>query len=114
MALGNANASAQARGKNKPVEIKRTKEVVMAKNYNSITSSPVQSSDACRYSESLSETFYHSGARVLPATNDIVYATKRANSKTVVAAGHYRIQVSSSYYNMQVGASGIVSRVTRC
>ena len=49
MALGNANASAQARGKNKPVEIKRTKEVVMAKNYNSITSSPVQSSDACRY-----------------------------------------------------------------
>ena len=35
MALGNANTSAQARGKNKPVVVKRRKEVVMAKNYNS-------------------------------------------------------------------------------
>ena len=114
MALGNANTSAQARGKNKPVEIRRTKEVFTAKNYNSITSSPVQSSDACSYKGSLSETFYHNGARVLPAINDVVYATKRADSRTVVAAGHYRIQISSSYYDMQVGASGIVSRVTRC
>ena len=114
MALGNANSSAQARGKNKPILVKRRKEVVMAKNYSSITSSPVQSSAACRYSGSLSETFYHNGARVLPATNDVVYATKRADSRTVVAAGHYRIQISSSYYNMEVGASGIISRVTRC
>jgi len=114
MALGNANTSAQARGKNKPVEIRRTKEIFTAKNYNAITSSPVQSSAACRYSGSLSETFYHNGARVLPATNDVVYATKRADSRTVVAAGHYRIQISSSYYNMEVGASGIISRVTRC
>ena len=36
MALGNANSSAQSRGKNKPVIVKRRKEVVTAKNYRSI------------------------------------------------------------------------------
>ncbi len=35
MALGNANGSSQSRGKNKPVIVKRRKEVVMAKDYNS-------------------------------------------------------------------------------
>tara|TARA_R110002012_G_scaffold108049_2_gene250362 strand:- start:1148 stop:1495 length:348 start_codon:yes stop_codon:yes gene_type:complete len=114
MALGNSNSAAQARGKNKPVEIRRTKEIFTAKNYSSITSSPVQSSAACRYSGSLSETFYHNGARALPATNDIIYSTKRADSRTVVAAGHYKIQISSSSYSIQVGSSGIVSRVDSC
>ena len=114
MALGNANSSAQARGKNKPILVRRRKEVVMAKDYNSITSSPVQSSAACRYSGSLSETFYHNGARALPATNDIIYSTKRADSRTVVAAGYYKIQISSSSYSIQVGSSGIVSRVDSC
>ena len=114
MALGNANSSAQARGKNKPILVRRRKEVVIAKNYNSITSSPVQSSAACRYSGSLSETFYHNGARALPATNDVIYSTKRADSRTVVAAGHYKIQISSSSYSVQVGSSGIVARVDSC
>ena len=114
MALGNANSSAQARGKNKPLLVRRRKAVFMAKNSSSITSSSVQSSAACRYSGSLSETFYHTGARALPATNDIIYSTKRADSRTVVAAGHYKIQISSSSYSIQVGSSGIVSRVDSC
>jgi hypothetical protein len=114
MALGNANSSAQARGKNKPVEIRRTKEIFTAKNYNAITSSPVQSSSACRYAGSLSETFYHNGSSASPATNDVVYSTKRADSRTVVAAGHYKIQISSSYYSVQVGSSGVVARVDSC
>jgi hypothetical protein len=114
MALGNANTSAQARGKNKPVIVKRRKEVVMAKGYNSFASSTVQASNACRSGGSLSETFYHNGNRLLPATNDVVYSTRRANPRGVLEAGHYKILIGSRNYNMQVGSSGVVSAVNAC
>ena len=114
MALGNANSSAQSRGKNKPILVKRRKEVVMAKDYNSFTSSPTQASDACRFGGSLSETFYHNGARALPAANDVVYSTRRANSRGVVEAGHYKIVIAGRNYNMEVGRSGVVSAVNGC
>ena len=114
MALGNANTSAQARGKNKPVIVKRRKEVVMAKGYNSFASSTVQTKNACSLEVSLSKTFYHNGARALPAANDVVYSTRRANSRGVVEAGHYKIVIAGRNYNMEVGRSGVVSAVNGC
>tara|TARA_B110001450_G_scaffold194002_1_gene182297 strand:- start:569 stop:916 length:348 start_codon:yes stop_codon:yes gene_type:complete len=114
MALGNANTTAQARGKNKSVIVKRRKEVVMAKGYNSFTSSPTQASNACRFGESLSETFYHNGAAALPASDDVVYLTRRADPRGIVEAGHYKILVGGRNYNMQIGESGVVSAVTAC
>ena len=114
MALGNANSSAQSRGKNKPILVKRRKEVVMAKGYNSFASSAMQASNACRFSGSLGETFYHNGSRTLPAANDVVYSTRRANPRGVLEAGHYKIVIGGRNYNMQVGSSGAVSAVTGC
>jgi len=114
MSLGSANTSAQARGKNKPVKVKRSKEVKLAKGYNSFTSSTVQANNACRSGGSLSETFYHNGNRLLPATNDVVYSTRRANPRGVLEAGHYKILIGSRNYNMQVGSSGVVSAVNAC
>jgi len=114
MALGNANTSAQSRGKNKPVIVRRRKEVVAAKGYSSFTSSPMQARNACRYSESLSETFYHSGSRALPAENDVVYLARRADSRAVPEEGHYKILVGGRNYNMQLGSSGAVTAVDAC
>ena len=114
MALGNANSSAQSRGKNKPILVKRRKEVVMAKNYNSVTCSPVQASNACSFRESLSETFYHSGKSALPSRSDVVYSTKRANPRGVLEAGNYKILVGGANYNMEIAANGVVSRVDAC
>jgi len=114
MALGNANSSAQSRGKNKPILVKRRKEVVMAKNYNSLTSSPMQASDACRFRGSLSETFYHSGSSALPSRSDVVYSARRANSRGVLEAGNYKILVGGANYNMVIAANGVVSRVDVC
>tara|TARA_R110002020_G_scaffold356756_1_gene569285 strand:+ start:659 stop:1006 length:348 start_codon:yes stop_codon:yes gene_type:complete len=114
MALGNANTTAQARGKNKSVIVKRRKEVVMAKGYNSFSSSPMQASNACRFGGSLGETFYHNGSRTLPAANDVVYSTRRANPRGVLEAGHYKIVIAGRNYNMQVGNSGVVSAVDGC
>ena len=114
MALGNANTTAQARGKNKPVIVKRRKEVVAARGYNSFSSSTVQTRNACGFRGSLTETFYHNGRNVLPAVNDIVYSTRRANPRGVVEAGHYKIVIGGGNHNMQVGSSGVVSAVDRC
>ena len=114
MALGNANTSAQSRGKNKPILVKRRKEVVIAKDYNSFSSSPMQASNACRFGGSLGETFYHNGSRTLPAANDVVYLTRRANPRGVLEAGHYKIVIGGRNYNMEVGSSGVVSAVNGC
>ena len=114
MALGNANSSAQSRGKNKPILVKRRKEVVMAKGYNSFASSAMQASNACRFSGSLGETFYHNGSRTLPAANDVVYSTRRANPRGVLEAGHYKIVIGGRNYSIQVGSSGVVLAVTTC
>ena len=57
MALGNANTSAQSRGKNKSILVKRRKEVVLAKTYGSISGTTVQARAACNTRDSLSETY---------------------------------------------------------
>ena len=114
MSLGNSNTTAQARGKNKSVIVKRRKEVVIAKGYNSFSSSPMQASNACRFGGSLGETFYHNGSRTLPAANDVVYSTRRANPRGVLEAGHYKIVIGGRNYNMEVGSSGVVSAVNGC
>ena len=114
MSLGNSNTSAQSRGKNKPILVKRRKEVVIAKDYKSFSSSPTQASDACRFSGSLGETFYPDGGRTLPAANDIVYSTRRANPRGVGGGGGDKIVIGGRNYNMQVGSSGVVSAVNGC
>ena len=115
MALGNANTSAQSRGKNKPVIVKRRKEVVVAKNYNSITSSPVQSRAACGYRGSMSETFYHNGGSAVPDTSDVLYARKRARSDNKFEAGHYKITADGrTNFSIQVDAAGVIRSKTSC
>jgi hypothetical protein len=114
MSLGNSNTSAQSRGKNKPILVKRRKEVIIAKDYNSFSSSPMQASNACRFGGSLDETFYHSGSSALPSRSDVVYSARRANPRGVLEAGHYKIVIGGRNYNMEVGSSGVVSAVNGC
>ena len=89
MALGNANASAQSRGKNKPVIVKRRKEVVVAKGYTEILGTAVNGTSACALSLG-SNKYYHDGSGTFPATNDKVYSRQRANSKYGLKNGYYK------------------------
>ena len=114
MALGNANTSAQARGKNKGVKIRRYKEIKAAKDYNSVTSSPVQPRAACGYTGSMSETFYHNGTSAAPDVNDIIYSTKRARSNNKITAGHYKIVVGKSIYSIEVNSAGVITSRSNC
>ena len=115
MALGNANTSAQARGKAKPVIVKRRKEVVLAKNYTEMAASTVQSRAACGFTGTLSETLYHNGSSSVPTTGDTVYSRRRVNSKYGLKTGHYKVQISSRTYNIQITSDdGVIAAVTTC
>ena len=115
MALGNGNTSAQARGKNKSVMVRRRKEVVAAKAYNSFTSSTVQSKNACSYSGAVNQTYYHNGSSSLPRVNDKVYSRPRVNDRYLLGAGHYKIDGGGGRYkNVNVNSSGVVTRVDNC
>ncbi len=103
MALGNANTSAQARGKAKPVIVKRRKEVMLAKSYNSfqIHESPFATErDACLSAASCNLTVYHDGSGTTPGRDDKVYIRARRSDKYRLQDGNYKASVSgvSRYY----------------
>jgi hypothetical protein len=114
MALGNSNNSAQTRGKNKPILVKRRKEVVAAKGYNSFTSSVVQSRSACSYRGSIDQTYYHNGRGALPVAGDKVYRVARANDRYLLADGHYKISDNRGGFRSIPVTSGVVGSVTNC
>ena len=118
MALGNANTSAQARGKAKPVMVKRRKEVVIAKGYNSfqVSSALTGVSNAqgtCLSSASINNTVYHNGSSAAPAANDLVYIRARASEKYLLEDGYYKASVSGANQYLII-ASGKVSGFGTC
>jgi|TARA_R100000084_G_scaffold61845_1_gene26464 hypothetical protein len=116
MALGNANSSAQSRGKNKAVVVKRRKEVVAAKNYNTVSLSPVGANApaVCSYSGSEFTTYYHNGSNANPAVNDIVYSSRRAKNPNVFTAGFYRMDLGKSNIALHIDNKGVVIAGAPC
>ena len=119
MALGNANTQAQSRGKNKPVIVKRRKEVVLAKGYTAITGSAnqgaVSGAAACGISNSqLNLTYYHNNAGAdCPTTNSKVYSRPRANDRFLLTDGMYKILCGSTYYALEIQSS-LVRTIRAC
>tara|TARA_Y100001973_G_scaffold93250_1_gene143894 strand:- start:51 stop:401 length:351 start_codon:yes stop_codon:yes gene_type:complete len=116
MALGNANSSAQSRGKNKAVVVKRRKEVVIAKDYNTVTMSPPQANPiaACTYSGDGYVTYYHNGSNALPAVNDTVYNTRRAKNPNSFTAGYYQMAVGKNKIALNINSAGLVLSGSPC
>jgi len=115
MALGNANTSAQARGKNKPVIVKRRKEVVLAQTYGSISGTGVQAIAACGTRDPLSETYYHDGSGSTPVVNDRVYISRRAdNERGLLQDGYYKVTADFRTFGSIRIISGVVTAVENC
>tara|TARA_A100000172_G_C3021184_1_gene103175 strand:- start:48 stop:404 length:357 start_codon:yes stop_codon:yes gene_type:complete len=116
MALGNANTSAQSRGKNKPVIVKRRKEIVTAKNYTRIAASTVQRSSACALDtrSACTESYYHDGSAALPQVGDKVYSTQRAGEEFLLLAGHYKTTNFVLFQSFEINRTGVVAAVTVC
>ena len=114
MALGNNMSMGQARGKAKPVMVKRIKEIKTAENYNSFNCGTVQAShaNACA-SGSLSNTFYHNGAQAQPAVNDIIYSSQRARVPNKMTAGYYQI-FDRRKGTIQINDQGVVTAKVAC
>ena len=115
MALGNANTSAQARGKNIAVKSKRRREIVIAKDYNSFTGSVLDpvARDACRLSPS-SVTYYHNGVASLPNTSNIIYQEKRARSNNRFGPGFIHTQDRGRSFAIEINSAGVVQSINPC
>ena len=119
MALGNANTSAQARGKAKPVMVKRRKEVVTAKTYVAITGSANQGAVtgqvACGLSNTdVTLTYYHNNTgSAAPTTGSKVYSRPRANDRFLLTDGMYKVLCGSTYYALEI-QSGLVRTIRAC
>jgi hypothetical protein len=115
MALGNNFSMGQARGKARPVLVKRTKEVYNAKDFTEILSTAGQGTNACGLSLG-TNTHYHDGSSNLPVVDDKIYSIKRASATYYLANGHYKMHHASddrTTANIEI-SSGVVTRVTGC
>ena len=116
MALGSANTSAQARGKNIATKRKRRREIMAAKDYISFQGSALQSSAACPLNNAdVNITYYHNGSSGLPGIGEKIYTTKRANDRFILTQDNKHIKAvdRGRYYSIEY-KSGVVKRVTSC
>ena len=121
MALGNANTSAQARGKNKATKIKKRKEIDAASGFvqfshgskqaNVANSCSVSSMDEIGYTNNTSAGFPFN-------TGDYFYTRKRANSNFYVADGFYKVGPNSkgTFYSAEIVNGRVASspRAIQC
>ena len=119
MALGNANTSAQARGKNKAVKIQRRKEVVSAKGFHAITGSiengETTHSASCGTSEAVNVTYYHNAGSASGYTGGTTFYTRaRENRRYHLANGYYKVTHDGSTFKSIEIVSGRVSSIATC
>lgn len=119
MALGNANTSAQSRGKNKPVIVKRRKEVVAAAGFHAITGSAetgeTTHNGTCGTSEAVNQTYYHNaGSASGYTTNTYFYTRKRAGEDYWLADGHYKVTHDSSTFKSIEITNGKIASLNTC
>jgi hypothetical protein len=118
MALGNSMSMGQARGKNKPIKIKRRVEEMTAKDYTAFQGSAVQGSAACSVSNgNVNVTYYHTQASVpFPMlSGTYVYTKRRANSRYYAADGHMKIGPDRGrYYNIEILSGKLRANAVPC
>ena len=119
MALGNANTSAQARGKNKAVKIQRRKAVVSAKGFHAITGSiengETTHSASCGTSEAVNVTYYHNAGSASGYTGGTTFYTRaRENRRYHLANGYYKVTHDGAKFKSIHIVNGRVSIIVTC
>ena len=119
MALGNSNTNAQARGKNRPVVVKRRKEVVAAKSFHAITGSvetgETSHNNTCSTSEAVNQTYYHNASSASGYTSGTTFYTRaRENDRYKLANGYYKVTHDGSTFKSIQIANGRISSMSTC
>ena len=114
MSLGNNIGMAQAKGKNRPVVIKRARERWDAKDYNAFPASDVAANAgaACALAP-LPNTFYHDGSSAMPDMGDFIFSRKRAHENFWLPNGSYKFNTGSAFKAVTV-TNGRVSAIDNC
>ena len=121
MALGNSNSKAQSRGKNKPVVVKRRKEVVAGKALftGTIVSSPVDVNkplNACILGTPDTIVFHDGGGNNFAGvtTGTKVYTRRRVNGRFALADGAYKA-LNDRGDNVSISiVNGAMTALNRC
>ena len=121
MALGSANTSAQARGKNKPVKIKRYKEVAIGKGFGSIVATGLTGEStanaACALAGSIAfdkEYYVDNITNGVPDIGAKVYTRPRINDTYLLEEGIYLFQTGGKNYTLQINSSQTVQSRPVC
>ena len=116
MALGNNISMGKARGKNKPMQIKRFKEYRTAENYRSFSCGPRAANHPASCSGGATgNTFTHKGSSALPTVNDIVYTSKRARNPNSFEAGFYKVDGGGGRFKaLEINSVGVVTAQHNC
>ena len=115
MPLGNANTSAQSRGKNKPVIVKFHKEHVLGQAFTGYPSSlNVGVANACAMKSPSFVTYYHNGCGTIPVVGDTIYAKPHANKRYILGAGNYQILDNKTRKSITVNKQGAVTATATC
>jgi len=109
MALGNNMSMGQARGKAKPIMVKRIREVKAADRYLSFTGSALHAirGRACG-SRDVNITYYHNGRNTIPRAGDIVYREKRARGDNRFGPGYIQFQDRGRSFTVEINEAGMV------
>ena len=119
MGLGNNMSMGQARGKAKPVLVKRRKEVVAAKDFHAITGSAetgeTTHNNTCGTSEAVNQTYYHNaGSSGGYTSGTTFYTIARENDTYKLANGYYKVTHDSSTFKSIQIVNGRVSSINTC
>ena len=119
MALGNANTSAQARGKSKAVKVKRRKEVVAGKSFHAISGSAETGqttlSSTCSVTNVVNITYYHNAGSASGYTRGTTfYIRARDNKRYALANGYYKVTHDGSTFKSIEIVNGRVNSMVTC
>tara|TARA_R100001443_G_scaffold106655_1_gene116178 strand:+ start:311 stop:658 length:348 start_codon:yes stop_codon:yes gene_type:complete len=114
MGLGSSNSLGQAKGKSVAKIAKRYKEVKIAKDWTSFSSSTVESNGSNACAATMDQTYYHDGSSSAPTAGDKVYSKARANDRYFLADGHYKIDGGSGRFKAMPVTSGVVGSISDC
>tara|TARA_R100001082_G_scaffold95425_1_gene62606 strand:+ start:446 stop:796 length:351 start_codon:yes stop_codon:yes gene_type:complete len=116
MALGNNMSMGQARGKAKPVMVRRIKEIKTAENYRTLLCGRSAANHPASCSgTAVGEVFYHNGSSAQPAVNDIVYTSKRARNPNRFEAGFYKFDGGGGRFKtLEINSAGVVVARQNC
>jgi len=121
MALGNANTSAQARGKNQPIIVKRRKEVLVGRSYATIVATALtgesHGSPACALAGVMAfdKTYYvKSITEGKPDIGTSIYSRPRANDDFLLKEGLYLFKVGTANWLLNINSSRVVLGRSLC